>query len=126
MRIVAALCLCLAGAAVSGLLLMQHHGEGPAVSAVNQACGDGQTSGCEDVARSSWSRFAGLPVAAYGLAFYISLALAPRARARRARGRSATRSRASSWPRWPSACSSTSCCSACRPWRSTPTACCAS
>jgi protein-disulfide isomerase/uncharacterized membrane protein len=76
MRIVAALCLCLAGAAVSGLLLMQHHGEGPAVSVVNQACGDGQTSGCEDVARSSWSRFAGLPVAAFGLAFYLSLALA--------------------------------------------------
>ena len=76
MRIVAALCLCLAGAAVSGLLLMQHHGEGTAVSAVNQACGDGQTSGCEDVARSSWSRIAGLPVAAYGLVFYLSLALA--------------------------------------------------
>jgi protein-disulfide isomerase/uncharacterized membrane protein len=76
MRIVAALCLCLAGAAVSGLLLMQHHGEGPAVSAVNQACGDGQTSGCEDVARSAWSRVAGVPVAAYGLAFYLSLALA--------------------------------------------------
>jgi protein-disulfide isomerase/uncharacterized membrane protein len=75
-RIVAALCLCLAGAAVSGLLLMQHHGEGTAVSAVNQACGDGQTSGCEDVARSSWSRVAGVPVAAYGLAFYLSLALA--------------------------------------------------
>jgi len=76
MRIGAALCLCLAGAAVSGLLLMQHHGEGRAVSAVNQACGDGQTSGCEDVARSSWSRVAGVPVAAYGLAFYLSLALA--------------------------------------------------
>ena len=76
MRIVAALGLCLAGAVVSGLLLMQHHGEGTAVSAVNQACGDGQTSGCEDVARSSWSRVAGVPVAAYGLAFYLSLALA--------------------------------------------------
>jgi protein-disulfide isomerase/uncharacterized membrane protein len=76
LRIVAALCLCLAGAAVSGLLLMQHHGEGTAVSAVNQACGDGQTSGCEDVARSSWSRVAGVPVAAFGLAFYLSLALA--------------------------------------------------
>jgi protein-disulfide isomerase/uncharacterized membrane protein len=76
MRIVAALCLCLAGGAVSGLLLMQHHGESTAVSAVNQACGDGQTSGCDDVARSSWSRFAGLPVAAYGLAFYLSLSLA--------------------------------------------------
>ncbi len=75
-RIVAALCLCLAGAFVSGVLLMQHHGEASAVSAVNQACGDGQASGCEDVARSSWSRVAGVPVAAYGLAFYLSLALA--------------------------------------------------
>jgi protein-disulfide isomerase/uncharacterized membrane protein len=45
------------------------------VSTVNQACGDGQTSGCEDVARSPWSSFAGLPVAAYGLAFYLALAL---------------------------------------------------
>jgi uncharacterized membrane protein len=75
MRIVAALGLCLAGAAVSGVLLGQHHGEPRLVSAVNQACGDGQTSGCEDVARSSWSRFAGLPVATYGLAFYLSLSL---------------------------------------------------
>ncbi len=75
LRIVAALCLCLAGAAVSGVLLLQHHGEPSVVSAVNQACGDGQTSGCEDVARSPWSRFAGLPVAAWGFAFYLSLAL---------------------------------------------------
>lgn len=74
-RIVAALCLCLAGAAVSGILLGQHHGETWAVSTVNEACGEGQTSGCEDVARSSWSSFAGLPVAAYGLAFYLSLSL---------------------------------------------------
>ncbi len=74
-RIVAALCLCLAGAAVSGVLLMQHHGEPSMVTAVNEACGDGQTSGCEDVARSSWSSVAGLPVAAWGLAFYLSLSL---------------------------------------------------
>ena len=74
-RIVAALCLCLAGAAVSGVLLGQHHGEPFLVSSVNEACGDGETSGCEDVARSSWSSFAGLPVAAYGLVFYLSLAL---------------------------------------------------
>ena len=33
-------------------------------AAVNQGCGDGQTSGCEEVARSSWSSFAGFPVAA--------------------------------------------------------------
>jgi protein-disulfide isomerase/uncharacterized membrane protein len=74
-RIVVALCLCLAGAAVSGVLLGQHHGEPALVSSVNEACGDGQTSGCEDVARSAWSSFAGLPVAAYGLVFYLSLAL---------------------------------------------------
>jgi len=74
-RIVVALCLCLAGAAVSGVLLGQHHGEPLLVSSVSVACGDGRTSGCEDVARSSWSSFAGVPVAAYGLVFYLSLAL---------------------------------------------------
>jgi protein-disulfide isomerase len=74
-RVAAALVICLLGAAVSGLLLMQHHGEGGAVSAVNQACGDGQTSGCEEVARSSYSKVAGMPLAAIGLFFYLSLAL---------------------------------------------------
>jgi protein-disulfide isomerase/uncharacterized membrane protein len=72
---VVALCLCLAAAAVAGALLGQHHGEAWAVSTVNEACGDGETSGCEDVARSSWSSFAGLPVAAYGLAFYLAVSL---------------------------------------------------
>ena len=77
MRIVAALCLCLAG----GLGVRPAPDAAPRRGAapcrrVNQACGDGQTSGCEDVARSSWSRVAGVPVAAYGLAFYLCLALA--------------------------------------------------
>jgi protein-disulfide isomerase/uncharacterized membrane protein len=75
-RIAAALVLCLAAATVSGLLLLQHHGEPIAVSAVNEGCGDGQTSGCEDVARSSWSSLAGFPLAGFGLAFYLSLSLA--------------------------------------------------
>ena len=74
-RVVAALVLCAAAAAVAGLLLLQHHGEPRAVSAVSQACGDGQTSGCDDVARSAWSRVAGFPVAAWGLAFYLSIGL---------------------------------------------------
>jgi protein-disulfide isomerase len=74
-RVLAALELCAAAAAVAGLLLLQHHGEPSAVAAVNQACGDGQTSGCEDVARSRWSRVAGWPLAAWGLAFYLSVAL---------------------------------------------------
>lgn len=72
-RIAIALCLCLAGAAVSGILLGQHYGEPWAVSAVKSNCGDGQTNGCEDVARSSWSSFLGVPVAAYGSVFYMSL-----------------------------------------------------
>jgi protein-disulfide isomerase/uncharacterized membrane protein len=74
-RIAAALVLCALAAGVAGLLLLQHHGEPRAVSAVNQACGDGQASGCEDVARSRWSRVAGFPVAAWGLAFYAATTL---------------------------------------------------
>lgn len=74
-RIAVALLLCAAAAGVAGLLLLQHHGEPRAVAAVSQACGDGQTSGCDDVAQSRWSRVAGFPVAGWGLAFYLSLAL---------------------------------------------------
>jgi protein-disulfide isomerase/uncharacterized membrane protein len=73
-RLGVALLLLLLGAALSGLLLLQHHGEEVGVSAVNQLCGDGQTSGCEAVARSRYSSFAGVPLAAYGLIFYLSLA----------------------------------------------------
>jgi protein-disulfide isomerase/uncharacterized membrane protein len=68
------LLLVLIGAGMSGLLLLQHHGEASAVSAVNQVCGDGTTSGCETVARSAWSSVRGVPLAAVGLAFYLSLA----------------------------------------------------
>src|SRR5262249_10450762 len=53
----------------------QHHGEPRAVATVNQACGAGHDSGCDQVAHSPWSRVAGLPVAAWGLAFYLSLGL---------------------------------------------------
>ena len=74
-RVLAALVLCAAAASVAGLLLLQHHGEPRAVAAVSEACGDGQTSGCEDVAHSRWSRVAGWPLAAWGLAFYLSVAL---------------------------------------------------
>jgi len=74
-RLVVALCLCLAAAGVSGLLLLQHHGVSGAVSAVNQVCGEGESSGCEAVAQSRWSSFGGVPVAAVGLGFYLSLSL---------------------------------------------------
>ena len=76
-RLAAALGLCLAGAAISGLLLLQHHGEGRAVAAVDQVCGDSLDgpSGCETVAQSSWSSIAGFPLAGLGLIFYLALAL---------------------------------------------------
>ncbi len=75
-RLAIALGLALLGAAVSGLLLFQHHGEAAAVSAVNQVCGDGTTSGCEQVARSRWSSVGGIPLAAIGLVFSLVLASA--------------------------------------------------
>jgi protein-disulfide isomerase/uncharacterized membrane protein len=75
-RIVTAVGLCLAGAAVSGVLLLQHHGEPRAVRAVSGVCGGAETSGCDEVARSSWSSFAGRPVAAWGALFYLALAAA--------------------------------------------------
>lgn len=73
-RLLAALALVLLGAAVSGVLLLQHHGDPSAVSAVAQACGEGAESGCDRVNQSPWARLGGLPVAAIGLAFYLSLA----------------------------------------------------
>lgn len=72
-RLHAAIVLLLLGAAVSGVLLLQHHGEPTAVSAVGQICGEGETSGCDRVAQSPYAKVAGVPVAAIGLAFYLSL-----------------------------------------------------
>lgn len=74
-RIVLAMVLCLAAAMFSGILLGRHHGEPWAVSTVMEQCGDGKSSGCEDVAQSAWASFSGMPLAALGLAFYTSLTL---------------------------------------------------
>jgi protein-disulfide isomerase/uncharacterized membrane protein len=73
-RAALAFLLLLLGAALSGLLLLQHHGEGPAVAAVEAVCGAGGQSGCETVARSAYSVVGGVPLAAIGLFFYASLA----------------------------------------------------
>lgn len=75
-RLVIALACALLAGAVSGLLLLQHHGEPGAVQTVNEACGDGKTSACEVVARSSWSSLQGIPLAALGLLFSLVLATA--------------------------------------------------
>ena len=74
LRLVVALACALSGAAVAGLLLYQHHGEPAAVGAVNEVCGDGQTSGCAVVARSSWSSVGRVPLAGIGLASSLVLA----------------------------------------------------
>jgi protein-disulfide isomerase/uncharacterized membrane protein len=66
--------LFLAGACLSGLLLLQHYGEGPAVNAVQAICGEGGQSGCETVARSAYSAVGGVPLAAVGVFFYVALA----------------------------------------------------
>jgi protein-disulfide isomerase/uncharacterized membrane protein len=72
-RLSAAIVIFLLGAAVSGALLLQHHGEPTAVSAVQQICGEGEASGCDRVAQSPYAKLAGVPLAAIGLAFYLSL-----------------------------------------------------
>lgn len=74
-RTLVVILLALCGAAVSGLLLLQHHGETLAVSAVDQVCGDGASSGCDAVNQSPYSEIGGIPLAAVGLVFYLSLAL---------------------------------------------------
>jgi protein-disulfide isomerase/uncharacterized membrane protein len=74
-RVLAAILLCAGNVALSGLLLLQHHGQAAAVSAVEEICGPGADSGCAAVARSRWSAVAGMPVAAVGLAFYAGVAL---------------------------------------------------
>jgi protein-disulfide isomerase/uncharacterized membrane protein len=72
-RAAAAIALALAGAALSTLLLLEHHGESLGVSVVQTICGEGASSGCETVARSAYSSVAGVPLAAVGLVFYVSI-----------------------------------------------------
>jgi protein-disulfide isomerase/uncharacterized membrane protein len=74
-RIAACALLMLVNTAVSGLLLLQHHHVGAAVSAVGQVCGEGAQSGCETVAQSRYAEVRGIPIAAIGLAFSASLAV---------------------------------------------------
>lgn len=64
--------LLVVGAALSGLLLLEYHGQAGGLA---QLCGDGAQSGCETVARSAWAAPLGIPLAAVGLAFYVGLAL---------------------------------------------------
>ena len=64
------LILCIAGAALSAILLQQHHGAGETAQAV---CGEAGAGGCDAVNRSSWSEVGGVPLAAAGMLLYVSL-----------------------------------------------------
>lgn len=70
-RIVASLLLCLVGGALALILLGKHYGVALLGEAALAACGVGE--GCDIVAQSAYSVFAGLPLAAWGLFFYGAL-----------------------------------------------------
>ena len=74
-RIIILLLTGLLGTFVSGLLLLQHYNEAHAVSLVSMMCGGETVSGCSAVNRSEYAVFAGVPLAAYGLLFYLSVSL---------------------------------------------------
>ncbi len=72
-RLVLVLLLALAGATLSYLLLLQHHGEPLGKDAAAQVCGAGEDSGCDKVNRSTYAKVAGVPLAVFGLLFYLSV-----------------------------------------------------
>jgi protein-disulfide isomerase/uncharacterized membrane protein len=72
-RLLLAALVCTISAATSGLLLLEHHGEPRAAAAVSQVCGEGGQSGCETVARSRYSEIRGMPLAALGLFFALTV-----------------------------------------------------
>jgi serine/threonine-protein kinase len=74
-RLAVTLLLALLNAGLSAALLLQHHGDARGAAAVGQVCGTGGETGCDKVARSQYSSVRGVPVAAIGLAFALSLAL---------------------------------------------------
>jgi protein-disulfide isomerase/uncharacterized membrane protein len=75
LRFVIVISLLIVGTLLSGLLLFEHRGEARASAAVEAVCGEAETSGCGKVSRSPYSEVMGVPVAAVGMAFCLSLAL---------------------------------------------------
>jgi len=67
--------LLIVGGGLSALLMLDHHGVSFAQTAVDQACGEGDDSGCSAVAQSAYSAVGGISLAAIGLFFYSSILL---------------------------------------------------
>jgi protein-disulfide isomerase/uncharacterized membrane protein len=74
-RLLTILALCVANAALSGLLLLHHHGESLGASAVSQVCGTGAESGCDQVTQSRFAQVRGMPLGGVGVVFYGGLAI---------------------------------------------------
>jgi protein-disulfide isomerase/uncharacterized membrane protein len=74
-RVAVALLAMAAGAAVSGLLLLEHRGDHWAAATVLEVCGEGGQGGCALVSQSRYAAVNGVPVAAIGLVFYACLGL---------------------------------------------------
>ena len=74
-RTVVLIALLVVGAALSGLLQFDHHGISSAGAAVDQLCGEGAESGCDQVAQSPYSSIGGISLAALGSLFYAALIL---------------------------------------------------
>jgi protein-disulfide isomerase len=73
LRLTLATIVCAVSAVTSGLLLLEHHGEPRAAAAVSQVCGEGAQSGCDTVLHSRFSEVRGMPLAAVGLLFVLSV-----------------------------------------------------
>jgi protein-disulfide isomerase/uncharacterized membrane protein len=74
-RLLLMLALCVVNAALSGLLLLHHHGESVGAAAVGQVCGSGDDSGCDKVAHSRFAQVRGMPLGGIGIVFYGALAV---------------------------------------------------
>jgi protein-disulfide isomerase/uncharacterized membrane protein len=72
-RLLLAALVCAISAVTSGLLLLEHHGEPRAAAAVSQVCGEGAQSGCDTVLHSRYAEIRGMPLAAVGLFFVLSV-----------------------------------------------------
>jgi protein-disulfide isomerase/uncharacterized membrane protein len=75
-RALIVLLLALAGAGLSGILLLDHHGETLTSDVANELCGEAGHSGCDTVSSSAYAEFRGFPVAAVGLLFYTAMGFA--------------------------------------------------
>ena len=65
--------LTLIGAFLSTLLLLQHYSQTEASALVNMLCGGESTTGCDKVNHSSYASVSGLPLAAVGIIFYLTI-----------------------------------------------------